>query len=242
MKSKRINRMLATTMTMAMLAMPALTATSYAMEATELDSEYTYNSEVKQQEEWIKSFDNETGKEILLNKTTNEKVSEVYETVDGKSIKLDINEALKKFNLNEEIIIKSPKSIFGVSSVTKITGTARKISQDVSGGKQGATISIGNSTTVTESFTVGGTTEVIKAAVRANAGFTWSKSLARSVTTTHKVPAGKIGYVAFKPYYKEVKGTVNGIIAGTPITQKIVAKSPIKVGNVCDGLEYLAYK
>ncbi|WP_219694198.1 hypothetical protein, partial [Clostridioides difficile] len=228
MKSKRINKMLATTMTMAMLAIPAVTATSYAMESTGLGTEYTYNNESKQQEEWVKSFDTETGKEILLNKTTNEKVSEVYENVNGKLVKLSINEALEKFNLNEEIITKSPKSIFGVSSVKKITGSARKISQDVSGGKQGATISIGNSTTVTESFTVGGTTEAIKAAVRANAGFTWSKSLTRSVTTTHKVPAGKIGYVAFKPYYKEVRGTVNGILAGTSITQKIVAKSPLK--------------
>ncbi|HEH6783570.1 TPA: hypothetical protein SHV50_003578 [Clostridioides difficile] len=242
MKSKRINKMLATTMTMAMLAMPAVTATSYAMESTGLETEYTYNNESKQQEEWIKSFDTETGKEILLNKITNEKVSEVYETIAGKLIKLNINEALEKFNLNEETITKSPKSIFGVSSVKKITGSARKISQDVSGGKSGATISIGNSTTVSESFSVGGTTEAIKAVVRANSGFTWSRSLTRSVTTTHKVPAGKIGYVAFKPYFKEVRGTVNGVVAGTPITQKIVAQSPIKAGNVCDGLEYLAYK
>ncbi|KJF61673.1 hypothetical protein TZ54_19775 (plasmid) [Clostridioides difficile] len=42
MKSKRINRMLATTMTMAMLAIPAVTATSYAMESTGLGTEYTY--------------------------------------------------------------------------------------------------------------------------------------------------------------------------------------------------------
>ncbi|MBT2156997.1 hypothetical protein KK425_19625 [Clostridioides difficile] len=240
MKSKRINKMLATTMTMAMLAIPAVTATSYAMESTGLGTEYTYNNESKQQEEWVKSFDTETGKEILLNKTTNEKVSEVYENVNGKLVKLSINEALEKFNLNEEIITKSPKSILEYQ-VLKITGSARKISQDVSGGKQGATISIGNSTTVTESFTVGGTTEAIKAAVRANAGFTWSKSLTRSVTTTHKVPAGKIGYVAFKPYYKEVRGTVNGILAGTSITQNS-SKSPLKAGKVCDGLEYLAYK
>ncbi|TOY57882.1 hypothetical protein [Clostridioides difficile] len=126
MKSKRINKMLATTMTMAMLAIPAVTATSYAMESTGLGTEYTYNNESKQQEEWVKSFDTETGKEILLNKTTNEKVSEVYENVNGKLVKLSINEALEKFNLNEEIITKSPKSIFGVSSVKKITGSARK--------------------------------------------------------------------------------------------------------------------
>ncbi|HGT0416428.1 TPA: hypothetical protein ACMVT6_002650 [Clostridioides difficile] len=51
MKSKRINKMLATTMTMAMLAIPAVTATSYAMESTGLGTEYTYNNESKQQEE-----------------------------------------------------------------------------------------------------------------------------------------------------------------------------------------------
>ena len=62
------------------------------------------------------------------------------------------------------------------------------------------------------------------------------------MTNTHKVPAGKIGYVAFKPYYREVTGTVNGMIVGTPITEKIVARSPIKVGQICDGLEYLVYK
>ncbi|MBT2157967.1 hypothetical protein KK420_19230 [Clostridioides difficile] len=103
MKSKRINKMLATTMTMAMLAIPAVTATSYAMESTGLGTEYTYNNESKQQEEWVKSFDTETGKEILLNKTTNEKVSEVYENVNGKLVKLSINEALEKFNLNEKL-------------------------------------------------------------------------------------------------------------------------------------------
>ena len=42
MKSKRINRMLATTMTMAMLAIPVVTATSYAMESTGLGTEYTH--------------------------------------------------------------------------------------------------------------------------------------------------------------------------------------------------------
>ena len=241
MKSKRINKLLGVIMGTSLL-IGSIPISSYAMESTksELDSVSNYGYE--EQENWVKSFDNETGKEILLNRATDEKVYEVYETVNGERVKLNIDEALEKFNLNEDIEVKSSRAMFGVSSVKKVTGAARKISQDVSGGSLGATISIGNSTTVSESFTVGGTTETIKSLVRANSGFTWSKSLTRSVTTTHKVPAGKIGYVAFKPYYREVTGTVNGMIVGTPITEKIVARSPIKVGQICDGLEYLVYK
>ncbi len=241
MKNKKLKKLLGVTMSTALL-MGSLPISSYAMESIKSESDSTSNYEYEQQENWMKSFDNETGEEILLNRITNEKVYEVYETINGESVKLNIDEALKKFNLNEDINVKSSRAIFGVSSVKKVTGSARKISQDVSGGKLGATISIGTSTTVSESFTVGGTTEAIKSLVRANSGFTWSKSLTRSVTTTHKVPAGKVGYVAFKPYYREVRGTVNGMIVGTPITEKIVARSPIKVGTVCDGLEYLAYK
>ncbi|HIT88137.1 MAG TPA: hypothetical protein IAB62_10655 [Candidatus Coprocola pullicola] len=241
MKNKKITRLLGV-MAGTTVLMNFLSINSYAMESINFELYSTYNYEQQQQENWVKSFDYETEKEILLNTATNEKVYEVYEIINGQKVKLSIDEALKKFHLNETIDVKSPRAIFSVSSVKKVTGNAQKLSQDVSGGELGASISIGNSITISESFTVGGTTEAIKSAVRTNAGFTWSKSLTRSVTTRHNVPAGKIGYVAFKPYYYEVRGTVNGVIVGTPITEKIVARSPIKIGNICDGLEYLVYK
>lgn len=200
------------------------------------------SSLVQQKNEWSKAFNTELNDYVLINSETGEKAVDFSETRDGKNIKISLDEALNLLNNEEDINSKSQKAIFGVSSVKKVTGSARKISQDVKGGSGGATISIGNSTTVTESWSVGGTTEAIRKVVRANAGFSWTRSASRSVTTTHKVPARKTGYVAFKPYYREVRGTVNGVVVGTHVTQKIVARSPMKAGSVCDGLEYLVIK
>ncbi len=197
---------------------------------------------VQQKNEWSKIFDTELNDYVLINNVTGEKAVDFSETRNGQNVKISLDEALNLLNSEEDISVKSPKAIFGVSSVKKVTGSARKISQDVKGGSGGATISIGNTITVTESWSVGGTTEAIRSIVRANSGFSWTKSVSRSVTTTHKVPARKTGYVAFKPYYKEVRGTVNGVVVGTHVTQKIVAKSPIKLGKICDGLEYLVIK
>ncbi len=217
------------------------TISSYAMESTQFKLNATFNSEeMKQKENWIKFFDEETGKEVLIDTDTDTVVYEVYEIVNGNRVKLNIDDALKKFNLNEEFEVNAAKSIFTISNKRKFTGAEQKLSHDIHGGELGATISVGDTITVGESFTLGGTTEPIKEVVRANAGFTWNKSLSRTVTTTHKIPPHETRYVAFKPYYMEVKGEVNGMIAGTPIIEKIEATSPIKVGNICDGLEYLA--
>ena len=217
------------------------TISSYAMESTQFKLNATFNSEeMKQKENWIKFFDEETGKEVLIDTDTDTVVYEVYEIVNGNRVKLNIDDALKKFNLNEEIEVNAAKSIFAISKKRQFTGAEQKLPHDIHGGELGATISVGDTITVGESFTLGGTTEPIKEIVRANAGFTWNKSLSRTVTTTHKIPPHEIRYVAFKPYYIEVKGEVNGVIVGTPIIEKIEATSPVNVGNICDGLEYLA--
>lgn len=99
------------------------------------------------------------------------------------------------------------------------------------------------SAAISESFTVGGTTEAIKGAVRANADVTWSKNLTRSIKTTHHAKPGKIGYVAFKPYFSEVKGRAVYMIVGTSVEDNITARTPKKTAfGLCDGLEYLVYK
>lgn len=224
------------------LLVSLLSVNSYAMESVSSKFYDALYYGYYEEENWVKYFDEEIGEEVLLNVVTREKAFDFYEIRDGKPVKLSIDEALEKINMEKEIEVRSSKSIFSVSSVKQITGSPQKLSQDVSGGQEGATISVGNSVTLSESFTVGGTTEAIKSLVRANAGVTWSKSLARSITTTHRVPAGRIAYVAFEPYYNEVKGTVNGVVVGTPVIEKIVARTPVKIGKICDGLEYLAYK
>lgn len=242
MINKKVFKVLGVPM-LAVTLMTSFPVSSYAANLVESETGYEYNSDSEQQEIWVKSLDNETGQEFLLNESTNEKVYDVYATIDGESVKLSIDEALKQFNLNENVNVRSSR-LFSLSSVTKVTGAARKLTHDVAGGPKGASISIGTAitTTVTENFTLGGSTEGIKSEVRAGAGVTWSKSLTRSLTTTHNVPANRIGYVAFKPYYNQISGTYNGLMLGIPITEKVTAISPIKIGKICDGLEYLVLK
>lgn len=225
-----------------LLAVSCVLGSNMALVSADVISNVDSTSVTQQQSEWNKIFDPDLNDYVLINSITGEKAIDFSKTVNGQNVRISLDEALTLLNYEEDLIVKTTRSIFGVSSVKKVTGSARKISQDVSGGSKGATISVGRSTTITESWSVGGTTEAIRNFVRANAGFSWTKSATRSITTTHKVPAKRIGYVAFKPYYREVRGTINGVIGGTPVTQKIVARSPMKAGSICDGLEYLVLK
>ncbi|GAA0234510.1 hypothetical protein [Metaclostridioides mangenotii] len=249
MKNNRINKILATTMATTILVTP-IAPNVHAMEAIKSESTYIVNNlePDEQSEEWIKSIDDVTGEEFLLNEVTNEKVYDVFETQDGETVKLSIDEALLKFTqsvpINEEPTIQPRiESFFKKTSSKQITGSAKKLTQDVAGGSKGATISVSNSATISETFSIS-LDATMKKKVRAGAGFSWNTSLSRSVTTTHRVPAKKIGYVAFKPYYNQVTGKLTTMLhSGESTTKTVTANSPKRLSTgVCDGLEYLVTK
>ena len=88
-------------------------------------------------------------------------------------------------------------------------GTAKKVTPDVKGP---ATISYGQSVTITDSF--GGDLSItgsIKKAIEIGASFGWEHSFASDTTfgLEYDIPSGKTGYVQFKPYYNVSLGILN---------------------------------
>lgn len=192
---------------------------------------------------------------ILINTITGEEIGDVYETHNGIPVRLTAEEALDRLNnipkvedsINED---KSFYSFFDdvfekTSGPKKVIGNEEKLSQDVNGGKLGASIGVAQSyeKTIKEDFSID--VGIKKEIIRANSGIEWSRSLTKNVTATHNVEPYRTAYVAFKPYYNEIQGDL--IIyeipdGGVVSVQKITARTPIKLSTgVCDGLEYLRY-
>ncbi len=195
---------------------------------------------------------------ILTNKVTGEEITDVYETVNGITRKLSVEEALEKLNSipvseldkeyensNSNYDIETDevgyvKNYFELTSgPNKVIGNPRKISQDVKGPAI-IEVSQGQEFTFSESFS-SNVTYAMKAEIALSAGIEWSKSATRSISVTHQVPSGKMGHVAFKPYYYEIKGNYITEIPGVTVSsKKISARTPITLYNgLCDGLEYV---
>lgn len=231
---------------------------------TLLFSSITFGKTKISNNEWIEkslplTISEETNKEyILVNTITGEEITDVYETINGITKKLNAEEALDKLNkiqtseLNENLNNNNnienyeagyTESYFEkTNGPNKVTGNPEKISYDVKG-PASIQISQGQQVTFNESFS-SDVTYSMKATIRLGAGIQWSKSATRSVSVTHQVPSGRIGYVSFKPYYYEVKGNYITKVPGTIISsKKVTARTPITLSNgICDGLEYVVLK
>ena len=118
-----------------------------------------------------------------------------------------------------------------------VNGSAVKVSPDAVGP---ADITYGTSVSISESFSVSGsaTTESIKQAVRAGAGFTWTKSVSTSASfnVKYSVPKGRTGYIKFTPRLNKTVGTYtvkyylnNRYLTGD--SSSVTAYSPIKLSN-----------
>lgn len=87
-------------------------------------------------------------------------------------------------------------------------GSPVKVSRDLVGPAGGGSISDTYSTTVSETFSTGVTSEAIKQVIRLNCGFSWTKSKTASDTYTVHLLPGERGYVQFWPYYDAIRGTL----------------------------------
>lgn len=195
---------------------------------------------------------------ILKNIITGEKITDVYETVNGIRKKLNVEEALDRLNktqklelnenLNKNNNIKNydigyVENYFKVTSgPNKINGNPEKISYDVKG-PASIEISKRQEVTFSESFS-SNVTYSMKQALRLGAGIKWVKSATRAVSIIHQIPSGEIGCVVFEPYYYEVIGDYITEVTGIILNSKQVsARTPITLSKgVCDGLEYVLLK
>lgn len=229
------------------------------------------------QEAWI--LNNDDADNIYIeNCRTGEKIIEAWKYDDlGRQVNIDLCDYVNELNQGQDEQVEraediynrtnemsipvlshaSPQSLVMPVEITNYTeesnsvvnGSPIKITADVKGK---ATISYGNMTTVSESFTVSGTTttEAIKNKIRLGAGFTWNKSATSnsSFGITYTVPAGKTGYITFTPKYNKTVGTyrVRFYLENRLLTDdsySVTAKSPISLSNgFADGTYALVVK
>ncbi len=128
------------------------------------------------------------------------------------------------------------------------SGSSVKVTPDVIGP---ATITYGNSTTVTESFSAAISLNAeAKRVIKGGASFTWNSSASTSTSfgLTYSVPAGKTGYIKFTPYRNVTVGELyedvfyNGTYMSTLDQGISYGYSPKKLSNgFADGIFALAY-
>ncbi len=181
---------------------------------------------------WIDRTD-ENGSIYLENTQNGEKMLEAF-CIDafGNTIELDLLEYINE--LNNAVIIDTAETSTGSDSFTALAinnpiiitphttaeyeyvytqtssyvgvGNAEKVTPDVVGP---ATVSYGNTITVSESFGGGlNLTVNLKKKISAGASFNWNISLSTNTSfgVSYNVPAGKTGYIQFKPRLDVTKG------------------------------------
>ena len=102
---RKTTRLLTATIATALLT-SSFSINSYAMESMNSILDCASNYGYHEKESWVKYFDEEIGEEVLLNVVTREKACDFYEMRDGKPVKLSIDEALEKINMDKEIEVK----------------------------------------------------------------------------------------------------------------------------------------
>lgn len=163
-----------------------------------------------------------TGEQYLLNETTGEKIIKAYTyNKDGTLFEIPLTEYQRIINStpkipssnSNDISFKSESELlraltyrYDETSSYVALGTPLKVSSELKGPGE---VSISHSSTVSCSF--GGDVSVsstIKKKIQAAASFSWNVSLATEVSDTYTfpVPAGKIGYIQFTPYFDVTVG------------------------------------
>lgn len=109
--------------------------------------------------------------------------------------------------------IKSPNEVwkyrYKQTSVSNPYGRAVKVSPDVAGGHNGATISYGYNELIGATYGGQASANVnVKKALTAGVNFTWNYSATTNTSfgVTYKVSPNKVGYVQFKPRVTYTKG------------------------------------
>ena len=119
--------------------------------------------------------------------------------------------ALKLPELSDDLIVK-PRGYYEyyrfekTSGPNQASGARRKVSADFEAPIGGGSVTKHISFTVTETFSANVTNDLAKSAIKAGAGFTWSKSASVGTSYTVYLLTGQIGYIGFTPYYDKVNG------------------------------------
>ncbi len=213
---------------------------------------------------WYVTTD-QNGEIVLHNNATGETITEAFRfTETGERVPVDLqfyanelNESIamhatteKTMILSSDALLRGPSTYaytFEESSTEKKLGESIKVTSDIRGP---ATVTYGESVTIMDSF--GGDISItakIENAIEAGASFTWNKSLSSSsqFSVAYDVPAGRIGYIKFTPYYNISSGTIVRRLYSPSLikTDRFPGwgKSPIKLSTgFADGVYALVKK
>lgn len=208
------------------------------------------------QDEWLVKYD-ETGCAYLENSITGEKaVRAVRFDENGIPYDVDLIEYAQELNAPQinDWQNSNPAPLPANSARANVTaeryeqsrwyyttGAAQKVTANVKGGTSGATISYGNSVSVSDSYSGSlSFTATVKRNIQAGASFSWTTSASSSSSfgVTFKLNPGETGYVAFQPrlyattgtYIRESINTETGAV--TPVSRTTVtATCPVKLSS-----------
>ena len=210
---------------------------------------------------WVVKCDT-SGNIYLENTQTHEMMTKAFK-LDSSGNQIDVDLAEYARNLNKLSVLPSnpQTSIEDVRDIGAIgepycvykyaegshwkeLGKPLKVTPEVRGA---ATISYGESTTVSNSFGGGISIDInVSRSIKNGASFTWvwSASTSSSFSTTYAIPSGKIGYVQFRPYLNVTQGTLNqktylspSNILAKETNYYVWGRSPVKLANgFADGI------
>lgn len=131
-----------------------------------------------------------------------------------------LNQTIESSNeVADDSVQRKPSAVtyaYEESLSYRVVGNGIKVTPEVPGP---ASLSYGESVTVSEQF--GGGISIsaqVEEAITAGASFTWNKQLSTSstFTVTKEIPAGRTGYMEFRPYFNATTGTLTRMIVHIP--------------------------
>lgn len=161
-----------------------------------------------------------------------------YKIVDGELVAIDEGEYKSLEQGTEEVLPQTfSAALFGdtfnyvAASSSTLSAPTEKASATLVCNATSCRVDKTINSTYTNSFTVGLTSPEI-AAIKANAGFTWSVSATNSSTYSFTISKGQAGYIGFSPYYRKTTGTLYAYYEGLPSGSKTVeGRAPKKLSN-----------
>ena len=212
----------------------------------------TYLENTQTHEEMIKAYRlDESGNPVEINlvehaKTLNETTLIPTNTQEQSVVN---NQLDYTNNYISPAVIVNPVSAYSYTETRnyRTTGSPIKVTPDVRGP---TSLSYGESKTISESFATSVSLSAEKSAIIAGASFTWEHSLqsAANFGVSYDVPAGRIGYIHFKPYFNVSVGNLTetvwvGYTIARQTTKGVFGLSPVTLGNgLADGLiEFVLY-
>lgn len=162
---------------------------------------------------------------------------------------LIVNDQLNNANHFQRTYVFIPFHTYSYTETRnyRTTGSPIKCTADMVGP---CDITYGESETVSESFSASITLSGEKSAIQAGASFGWEHSVqtTSSFSVAYNVPAGKIGYIQFKPYYNVSVGNLTDTFwtsqyTNTKSVRGEYGMSPVRLANgYADGVFELMYK